>query len=267
MTLAMFMKILSKVRTIKKERRIEKAIAGRTKRCAECVCGLVLLVCTWGRVLAQGSFNFGLVGGGILGWARTPEPTISTKGVRPGFFYGLRVEYLLGENYGFATGLQMSYYGGLALYDTSFIVKYRGGMDTASGGTQLDYWINYLELPVLLHFQTTEIGYVRYFGQFGFIGGMRLSAKAQSDALEPLKKRTTIEDITLFNLGLMVGLGMRYSLAENAALHVSVFYNNGFLDITRHQKYPDPNPDRRKQEDDNGKVALNSVRLSIGIMF
>ncbi len=206
------------------------------------------------------NFRFGINGEVMLSWLVSDDDNVESKGMAPGFSYGLWAEYFFANNYGFTSGLRISHMGGFITYNNDgFYIRLKE--DTAIGlpGTGLRYSLQYVEIPVALKFKTNEIGYFTYFGQFGFVPGILWRAKARTDNIPGFEEYKRIYDMNFFNASLLVGLGLEYNLAGNTSLLVRFSYVGGFTDITRHK--------RLLQDKDNANVRINSVRLAVGFLF
>ncbi len=219
--------------------------------------GLVLGTST--NLHAQ-EFRFGLNGEAILSWMVSDDENVEAKGLVPGFSYGLWADYFFAANYGVATGLRVSHFGGLVKYNNApFYIRKKKDTVIALPGTQLRYSLQYVEIPLTLKFRTNEIGYLTYFGQFGFVPGILWKAKVKTKDIADLEESTRIYDMNFFNASLIIGLGFEYNLAANTSLLVRLSYNGGFTDVTRHKIV--------FTDEDNASVRINSIRLTVGILF
>ena len=202
--------------------------------------GLFLLFCSLITVsnAQKSDFRFGLKATPTLAWLKPDTKGVEADGAKLTFSWGFLAEYYFADNYAIASGIDVVSRNG----------KYRIN-DTA----QYDYKLKFIELPITVKMRTNEIGYMRYFGQFGFTPGLNIRSKG--DKTTP-KLTLTDEDIkseiNIFNLGLCVGLGIEYSLGGNTSLVVSANFNNGFTDITK--------------TSDN-KIISNYVALNVGVLF
>lgn len=95
-----------------------------------------------------------------ISWLRVDAEGLSNDGIRIGFTYGLVTEFKFSSNYAFATGIDVSYRGGK--------FKYSLGDDDVSFTQKLQF----LDVPVALKLRTNEIGYMKYYGTFGFLPGV-----------------------------------------------------------------------------------------------
>src|SRR5712671_6072570 len=118
-------------------------------------------------------FRFGFKVAPSLAWLKPDVKGFSSNGSKIGFIYGIMMDYNFAKNYAFSTGLEVSYRGGKIKYDYSF--SSGNTVHTYSGDDT--YNLKYIELPLTIKMKTNEIGYITYYGQFGFQPGFKISAK------------------------------------------------------------------------------------------
>lgn len=110
--------------------------------------------------------------------------------------------------------------------------------------------VNYIEIPTILKLKTNEIGYLRYFGQFGLTNGIKISDK--------LKEPTTVklEDIGLdtktFYSGLNIGGGAEYTISDETSLVGGLYYVNGLT---------------KTVDNSFGKLKNNQLGIRLGVYF
>jgi hypothetical protein len=192
--------------------------------------------------------RFGLTATPLISWHKADDPRISSEGVRAGFQYGLLVDALLnGEGrYIFSTGAVVTMTGGNLNTTT----------DVFSISDQNS--LQYFEIPLTLKLVATELNYFRFWGQFGLVPGVNIRARGdrdvspdQVDISDAINRR--ISEIMLVDIGLQVGAGAMYELAEHLHLSGGIIYRNGFVN-----NYDDG---------DGNKITLNHLALQIGIFF
>ena len=195
----------------------------------------------------KSSFRFGLKATPTLAWLKPDAKGLAADGSKLTFSWGFLAEYYFADNYAFATGVD---------------IVGRGGKFTENDTAHLTYNVKYLEIPLTIKMRTNEIGYMRYFGQFGFTPGINIQAKKDYESVgsnqDDIDIKGTIND---FNIGLAIGLGFEYSFGGNTALVVSAVFNNGFTDI-----------DKSSHLDGAGnvignKLISNFVGLNVGVLF
>lgn len=214
----------------------------------------------------DGLFRFGLKASPSLAWMRPETRGYESDGTRLGFSYGVIADYSLGEYYALSTGLQISSLGGSLSYPHTVVVITNEGPEERTGILRRDYRLRYLEIPLTLKMHTDEIGYITYYGRFGFSPGINLRARGDdnfrfADAnLDPL----TEEDLDIksqtsfFRLALVVGLGMEYSMGGRTALVGGITFNNGFTNVLS---------GRNVNTDAAHSSVSNFLELTIGVMF
>jgi len=225
------------------------------------IVGIVLMgiLSSGQKAIAQDKkIGFGLQAIPALTWMKPDVTYIENAGIRANLSYGLMFDFRFGENYSLTSGLNIIGSGGKVKFNEKIVgsdttimeFQLKERLDTLPGGTTVTYKLGYVELPIMLLLKTNEIGYITYFGQFGFATQMRIKAKADADA-----KQITNEDIKkevrFFNVGLLMGAGIEYSLGGNTALVLGILYNWGLVNVIK--------------EDD--KVSQNSLGLRVGVMF
>ncbi len=233
---------------------------------------LLILVVNIG--FSQKSFRLGLNFAPSLAWLKPDvkdslgKDLYKTKGagMKIGFSYGLAAEFAFGDNYSFSTGLFLTTNGGGLIYDDSISVV----IDTISTlhgvTTTRKHNLQYVEIPLTLKLKTTEIGYITYYGKFGFGTAFLVKARADDESEgENLAQNSVIEDIDIrneinfFRASLILGAGLEYSLGGNTSFIVSIIYNNGFTNIFRKNK--------KSIEGVKAKAKSTSIALNVGVLF
>ena len=236
---------------------------------------VILLTITSG--LFAGDFRIGLKADPSFSWIKPDgvEPLEKT-GIRMGFIYGLITEIKFGDNYSLVTGLNISNIGGNLTYNDS-ILPIIDDNDSVLNYVQVSaqriYRLKYVTLPMSIRMMTREIGYFKYYGQFGLELGMRIGAKANDEyksiGESELPFNTSIEgeeiedEIKLFRAGLVVGLGVEYNISGNTALVMGIKFNNGFSNV-----FPKKvNKVNYKIDGEAPEAYSKAITVSFGIMF
>lgn len=213
-------------------------------------------------VNAQDSkLHFGLKAAPSLAWLHSSTKGYDSNGSKFGFSYGLITEFKFSDNYAFATGLDITYRGGKTKNTETFSVS--GVTTTSSYENEMS--LQYLELPLTLKLKTNEIGYFTYYLQAGISPGINISANADIKSSTQINNGTSttttssdstdidIKDgINNFNLSMVIGGGIEYTLSGSTVLLVGVQFNNGFLDVI---------------DDSDIKVNSNYLALTVGVLF
>lgn len=210
------------------------------------------------QVSAQDSgVRFGLTVSPQISWMSAGDNGLAGNGSYFGFSYGLLMDVLIPTNYAFATGIIVSYDGGNLTYLDS--TKFNSFPDDVyPAGTDVDYRIQYIEIPLSLKLRTNQIGYITYFGQFGVQGGIVVRSRADIATLNGVMDEEKVpfgKDVTPGNFGLLLGGGLEYEISGKTALLAALQFHNGFIDVT-------DNPQGYKKSS-----TLSHFRLQLGVYF
>lgn len=228
---------------------------------------LVLLFLTTLITKAQddNGMHFGLKITPSIGWLRTDSKGVESNGTKFAFGYGLITEFKFSDRYSFATGLDVTYRGG------NLKSSITSGDQTTSTttNTESSFNLQYIELPLTLKLKTKEIGYLTYYLQVGVAPGINIRARADiksntetSTTTGGTTTKTTSnfeltgedvqDDINNFNLSMLIGGGIEYTLSGSTVLLVGLQFNNGLLDAS-----------------DQADIKMNSnlLGLTVGVLF
>jgi len=154
-----------------------------------------------------------------------------------GIVYGALVDFdFTGEDRYF-------FHSGLTMHHTSMDVETVG---EAPGNNATKVNFNYLEIPMTLKLRTNDIGYLRYFGQFGVNNGIKVGDKVEGGAANG----TT--DIGSYNASLNMGGGVEYTISDDTDLVAGAYYNNGFSNVL---------------DSSAGTVKHNALGIRLGVYF
>jgi opacity protein-like surface antigen len=186
------------------------------------------------------NLHFGLKLSPMLSWTNSDIEGLEDDGSAIGFTYGLMMDFDFTSNYAISTGIELSHRKG----------------KTKNDSLSFKYNLQYIDLPVALKLRTNEIGYITYYGKFGFIPGINVKAtydlESSTDLVADDDDVKFSSDINAFNLGLIVGGGIHYGLSGNTAIMVELLYNNGFIDILK---------------EDGNQLKTSYVALNLGVYF
>lgn len=219
------------------------------------------------------SVRFGIKLSPNVGWLRSDTKGLSSEGTKVGFTFGLMADFPLGiaGNYAFASGLYLTNVGGGFTSKLAFVEDSSG--PEIIKAMQTDLSLRYVDIPLTIKMKTNEIGYMRYFGQVGFMPSFNIRAKADFEvpvttgtlsngtpivrSFELKESEDFLDDTNLFRAALVIGGGMEYNFSGRTSLMVGVTYNNGFTNILKNVEY-----DGKK-----AKVLNDFLELSVGVFF
>ena len=216
---------------------------------------------------AQNSdFRFGLEFTNGLSFVNSDNKKITDTKVGYGFNYGLIVDYYFGKNYGIGSGLQLSYlrfsrknspYSNDVAGDLTSIYAAANNLEV---GQKEIYKYTYLDIPFTFKLRTNEIGYFRYFGEFGIVNSFRVRSRlsVEGSEIENMNLNKKVEPLNdvksgLYNASLKVGGGFEYTFSDKTALLVELSFNNGFINVLK--------------DGDDQRSVFRVVNLTTGIMF
>lgn len=220
-------------------------------------------------------FSFGLKAIPSISFLKTESKDFKNGNAALNFGYGLMAEFNFAPNYGLLTGIEINDNRGNVDYINPAKVLYFPEGDTTSPFylQSRKYNIKYLNIPVLLKLKTNEIGFLKYFGQFGIDAGFRLKARATDKGYDSTNVSTSIKedvnvdkDVNLIRLALNVGAGVEWNLSGSTSVVVGLNYSNCFTNFLKKESY------LLKVETRNGpwlkqSAYNNYVALTLGILF
>ena len=224
---------------------------------------LSLLVMTL-TTFAQGdqNFHFGLKAAPSLAWLKSNTKGYDSNGSKFGFTYGLITDFNFASRYAFATGIDITYRGGK--FKTVDNLKTVFLNEDSVVSTSSSYTLQYIEIPLTLKLKTNEIGSLTYFLQVGVAPGVNIRSRksftsntqttiagVQHNKPDSGDKIDIMKDINIFNLSMIIGGGLEYTLSGQTVLLGGIQFNNGFLDVF----------------DGSPKVNSNYLALTLGILF
>lgn len=185
---------------------------------------------------------------------RPLENGIEKDGSGFGINYGLMADIQFSDSRGaFATGLEVVHTSSSLLYKDADAGLYR---QDATGDKSYKLKLQYIQIPLSVKLKTNSQENIRWWGQFGtYMGaliGSRLDYKTSAGADDNVK---AMDNTNKLNMGLLIGAGGEYRLADRTDLYFGLGFENGFTDITRNKEWND------------GKIALNRWALRLGVFF
>lgn len=207
-----------------------------------------------------------------LTWVTPESKGISAGSLKVNAAYGLMVDYYFNENYAFATELSVAAFtGGLKVKNAQV---FRNGGTPVVSDVDYTHRCTYVSVPLLLRMRTKEIGYFRYFAEFGLDNAVLVRHRTdvstsafsltdvnvnnpdkqdeytiQTNDASPVKLD---DDLSFFRSGLVIGAGLQYNVFGNTLLVGGLRYNNALNTFT---------------SENNWKARMNGVSLTIGVLF
>jgi len=199
-------------------------------------------------------------------WTATDSKSVTTSDSRPNISYGLMIDYFFSENYSFGTELSIGTFGGTLNPDSVYITN----KNIPAKDLQYNYKLQYINIPFILKMRTKEIGYVRYYAEFGL--GMSYNYKAKADITSSaihltdvtINSPDAIDELNLnrngsistkvnfFRMSVIMGAGIQYNVFGNTMLIAGLRYDNALNDFT---------------DESSWKSRMNFVALHLGVLF
>lgn len=182
------------------------------------------------------------------------ENGVEKAGSGFGINYGLMADVMFSDGRGaFATGVEVAH--------ASSKLKYTN-KDGLYGMGDYKLKLQYLQIPLSVKLNTNRMeNGMKFWGQFGTYFGALLGSRADyspaSGSSSTAKTNEKIMNATnKVNMGLLLGTGIQYPVADRTDLYLGLGFENGFTDITTNGKW-----------NDDGKVNLNRWALRLGVFF
>jgi hypothetical protein len=185
---------------------------------------------------ALANLKFGVHADPMITWFGSDNSTITNKGARPGFNFGVSVYKYFGPNYAFSTGINIISAGGRLLSSdtTIFYLSHSQSLKLVkvNPGEAIVYKIQYLSVPLGLKLQTNQIGYITFFTDLGLDPKVVIAGKADIPS-RSIKGENAMEEIRMFNMSYHIIAGIEYGVGGNTAVVLGLGFENNFFDITK----------------------------------
>jgi hypothetical protein len=202
--------------------------------------------------------KFGIHVDPLISWFSTDTKVVRNDGARTGFNFGVTVNKYFSPYYSFSTGINIITAGGRTV-SSDTVIMVLGKDESISArvlpGSSVIYKIQYLSIPLGLKLETSEIGFITLYSDFGIDPKFVIGGKADIPSLD-ISNEKAIKELKFFNLSYHINLGIEYSFGGNTAMMFGLGFDNNFLDITN---------DRGDQPPD--KVTHKLLSFRVGLNF
>ncbi len=211
-----------------------------------------------------GQIKMGIKGSPQYTWTSTDSKSVTTSDSRMNISYGLVLDYFFTENYSIGTEFSIGTFGGSIKSDSTYI----GSKSASANDLKLDYKLQYFNVPIVLKMRTKEIGYTRFYAEFGFGMSYNFKAKADITSTSANINQTNVDvnnpdpkdnlnlspgmNVNFFRASLIIGAGIQYNAFGNTMIVAGIRYDNALNDLTA---------------DETLKSRMNFVALNLGVMF
>jgi hypothetical protein len=209
-----------------------------------------LLLLFWSIISFAQETKIGVIIEPQYTWLSSDSKNVNKDGSYFGLNGGLVLDRYFKKNYALHTGISIGTQGGGIKYDTPSTFETNDTTVTLPAHTTVDYKLQYITIPLGLKLRTNQIGNFTYFALIGFTNQFNIKGKASSSE-NTLSGDLINKEIAFYNLAYHFGAGAEYSISQDTALSFGLVYNNGFIDIAKH----------------NGNIKTRVLSLSVGIMF
>ena len=212
-----------------------------------------------------------------VSWMKADSETIESDGAKLGFSYEVVADFNIADNYAISTGVNMLTSG--VKYNYPDFQEADGITGEESGRTSADLRFRYVQIPITLKLKTNQIGYMRYFGQFGLGTAFAYDATADTEFKYPGNDGTSSkEDVNFdgmtnfFRASLIIGIGAEYNIAGNTSILFGLTYDNGLTNVFSKDGFNEDafgNAKTPRGENDDKKIIgfNNSIVLNLGVLF
>lgn len=188
-----------------------------------------------------------------VNWMNTSNADMQRGKSILGYDFGLSSDFYFtkDERYSLLSGIQISNIGGEIKYPSGSDFKFSGTL--LPGYSKIKYHLRYVEVPLAVKLKTNQFKRTSYWGLFGFSTMINIAAKGDSNN-GVLKKANINDEVNLFNLAMIVGLGYDFDLGGNNAISTGLIFQNGLIDVTTDNVF-------------NDKTIINSLKVKVGLIF
>jgi len=204
-----------------------------------------------------------------LTWTSVETKNLKADANYFNFAYGLILDKHFSENYSISTEIVIANFKGDLKPQNTTLVK-----DGATPATDVsyEYTLQYFSVPLYLKMRTNEIGYLRYYAEFGlnncFLGRARADVSSSSVNLTDVNindpddadkfdltngsGKNLEDEVNFYRASLLIGAGIQYNAFANTLLFGGVRYDRGFTSFTKESSWD---------------ARLNGLCLNVGVLF
>ena len=211
---------------------------------------ICLFTCT-GLLSQDKKIALGLGLNPTISWIKAQSPGMESDGNRMSFSYGLLTDFRFGENYAFESGV--------FIYNPGGKIRNSYAHDSLNYEVKSSIRMQTINIPLNLRMMTKEIGYLKYYGLFGFSTDWTIKAEADVSVNgAPASQDSDIRtDITPVNVSLCIGGGILYNLSGTTNLMAGISFCNGFLDIF----------EARRSDGEKLSGRASQIALNLAVLF
>lgn len=215
---------------------------------------IIVLLSAVSREAFSQRVRFGLYAEPLISWFSSDTKASVNDGARPGFAYGLTFNTYFAENYAFSSGISIINASGRLNYNDTVLIRFKNSNTELLPGENVVYKIQYLGIPLGVDLKTNQIGYTTFFGNASLMPKVVIGGKGDIPAAG-IEDENITRELSLFNLGYQLTLGMEYSLGGSTAIVLGLGFENNFLDIT--SDHPEQPVDKIRQYMIRFRLGLN----------
>ena len=195
----------------------------------------------------------GLTLGAALNFNNPQTNTIDSK-TGGDFLAGMALDWNFSKNIGLSTGVEFSFNRFKTIYNDTVFFNYNDkeilrNKDYDNSNPTSHFMLAerkhksiYLNLPIMLKFQTNYMGYMRYFGKFGLRNDFLLSTRADNKGIDLEKtgmptgntevKGMRSKSLMAFYKGSIgISAGVEYNISGSTVLVAEIGYFYGFTEV------------------------------------
>lgn len=207
-----------------------------------------------GQTAADKKFLAGLTVGGAINF-NTPETVTIDSKAGGDFVVGTMLDWNFAKNIGITTGLEFEFSNFTTSYKNDVYFDYndkeilRQKDDHSSNDQSFDLESRkhksiYLSIPLMLKFQTSYLGYFRYFGRFGIRNDFLLMTRVDNqgkgfDLLGSFNDVTSLDAMrskgymNFYKGSVGISGGAEYNITGSTTLVAEIGYYYGFSEVFR----------------------------------